>query len=552
MPTGRRIVVSAWARLPEEVLNGPLTNIELKAPLRRIALPLLRELFRGTGYSPQDVYATTSFYEGTDVDIIRSHITDAADRIVQLSRFLELLDRRLDSAGVPSATDPVRTAAVGEFFRVSPPNDAALEGAADELSARLAAGHRSAESGEVADLPGLRAAFSDPTDLERFQRLLGDAFRSAARDPEPDADTREEFDEQLGVFLDGVGFLSRQPIVDADGERAWDRAVALDAPRLDTRGLTARPAPEQPAVHHPLRRGADKLLPLDTAIFERIWSTVRGALSREWRHELPPLRDLVERELRGAAQPFGLATAEARAAFAAGQTTYRDTMPTAFLLPPADYRREVARLTAAARFTTTAVRSFLVTVRASPADAWSALSPRAQNELLALDLVALPALWWAIHNAQYRPDRLSPSGVWGLIRGEVQSLVGDIRKRHKLRTEGASVEMPDSTAAESTASADDGIIDRDDRVRATMQHFSDSRGAEALGDFFSGLLHALADVDAAGRDAVRAEWAAVGDEMRRGEATGELRFDDRSIPLVAEAAAAWDDLLGYLDDHFPR
>ncbi|WP_457099658.1 hypothetical protein [Microbacterium sp. P5_E9] len=550
MPSGRRIVVTVWATLPEEVLLGPLSNAKERTPLRRAALPILRELFRGSAYPAADVYSLGSQYEGTDVDIIRARILDAAADIALLSRFLRRVVEDLGSRGLPTGTDPVFTAAIAAFFTRSDRTDMDIIATARALGDVFAAARESDARDEVIDVTGLREAFDDPANLELFETWLDDSLEYTQS---PALAAREEYERHIHVFLDAVGFEKRSPIIhEPHGREAWATAISVDAPDPGSAPLSATDPPARPVVFHPLRLGAMRPLPLDRSIFERLWSTAKSASGQPWRAELPRLRDLIEQEIAGVGRPFGLAYPTARAGLLAGMRTYRSTLPTAFLLSAADYRRHMSQLPASARFTTGAIRSFLGSLRTSPHEAWNALSPRAQDELLAIEILLVPPLWDALHNAQYRSGHLSdPQTVWGLIGGEMQSMVRTIRQRHKRGTgERPHVAASGATAAASDPPDETSTIERDERVRLTMEHYARSRSHDALKDLMNDLRAALSSADGTQRAQVRRNWDAAADEIRRGESTVTRRVDGREVSIGAEAAATWDDLLEYLDDHF--
>lgn len=508
-------VLRVWATLPAEVLSGPLTNGASGAPVRRYLKPVLRAVF-GTDYPVRVLCGSEpEALQSVQADDVGARLAGRADDLERLSLFVRQVQARLRAEGLPHE-DQVATAAVKFFFALGDHERATPEAAAESFVGGRVEQRVARERTDRPTVDRVRAAFADPGQVARWEEQVRQVWadgpdRSAAAE-------QEAFAGHVRNYLEHVGWDDGKPSVDADGQVSWEAAVGTDAPVPFIEALVAGAGPSRPPVHPvgttPEEDAGGRRPPMDRSLYERVWAVARSASEHPWLQDLPTLEHLIDLEVRSLARPYQLALPEARAGVAAAVLTYRAVMPEASLLDGARRARVEAEQPAAARVVNRMIDSFLISLKKpSLQAAWDELLPRTQADLSAIDLVVLPGLWDALHNAQYRPGFLTSITVWARITGEVQSLINDARGRFHaesgLTSPGGLDEQVDRDVNDVDGADRRSEIERAARIEQTAREVAARRGDLDHGVVLREVVTLLNGREPAGLRTLRADWDAV-------------------------------------------
>lgn len=504
MISGRHAVSRGWSRLSDDVRSGPLSNAEGSAPNRRAFKPLVRRLFPDYKASVL-ASAGNSIQEHYDPEVIVERIAGADHWLRLVGHLLLEVKAQLGARRVAANSDPLFTLTIAE---APAPDD---HTAGDPL-AQLALSICDRLAGdESRSITALKRLFDDPVQHERMVQELEAAWVSRHVGP-PSSGEAIAYSAHLDAYLAALVFdqTGKAAITKATGEDAWWLAVAVDAPNALLRdpgsaGLSSNREPVRP-----LLIGGGTGAPLDQSIYQRLWSVLKGAAGREWLGDLPELPAMASLEIEASAHPLGVRTAVARAGLSAGARAYT-------AITPDEPNQLLFDEPGAVGYLNRKVARFLASV-----GGFAELHSIAQDKLWNAERALIPGLWTKLHNGEYRPQVLtSPTWVWAQVAGEVETLLRDIKEDHvKSRVGVSSGAWPPAVQPDTRRRLLGPAVggDRDERVRASLSHARNTLGSKALEDILK-----IRD-----REAQEA-WE---------EAVGGL--------------AAWDDLLGFLDDHLPR
>jgi hypothetical protein len=535
MVSGRTTVEQGWSKLTDDVRRGPLGNRDGSAPNRRALKPLLRRLFPEFSVTALTL-ANNAIGETHDLAAIRDRIARSECWLRGVGQLLDGVRTELRDRHYVGGDDPVFTLVINE----SPAVGELLSG---EEIPRWVAGICDQLTGrEDKGIDALRRLFADPVKRTAFAEQLNAAWCLRVEDL-PSGEAAAEYAEQLDRYLRSLGFesTSTPSVRSADGEAAWLAAAAIDAAlpllkNLPLFGLSAHVAPTRPDLTNrneaddATASGADEpslTLPLDQPIQRRLWSVLKGAAGRSWLPQLPELVVMAGLEIEGSARPLGLQTAQARAGLAAGARAYSAIVPDERVDELFDHEGAVGYLNRHVHSVLSMVGGF------------SKLGATAKNDLWDPGSILIPELWRTLHNAEYRLGTITePSWVWGRIAGEVHGLLKEIQERFTKGRSGASSRdwRPGGKSRRHTNERPDAqVLERDARVRATIDHLRRTGGDEVLLDILR--FRATSAEGAPSQGEVRLEW-----EAASAEASGDEGVE----------GASWRDLLGYLDDHLAR
>ncbi len=539
MVSGRTAVEAGWARLPDDVRTGVLAGQDGRAPLKAAYLQIMRCLF--PEISARTLASRTSAFEETVAQHVIERIKESEPWLRTVGQLLAQVESRLRQGQHHVAREKVFTRVITDDVEQTLTPEQ-IEARAAEISDSLAVSDDSKSPAALARL------FADPGQREAYDQQLDSAWvRRIPTSPGKLSKEEEDVAAIYGGYLEGYLRSTSAPsketavAISDDGAAAWRAAAELDTPLRILKnpplfGLSVLPSPSRPRLTYGEQRsdaGTDDvnpIHPLDQSIQRRLWSVLHGAARQSWRTELPDLDEMVSREVDASAQPLGLQTGYARAGLSAGALAYTAITP--------DERVE-ALLTCegAIGYLNSHVHSMLARV-----GGFGKLDATAQNDLWDPGSRLVPELWKVLHNAEYRSATTTePGWVWSRIAGGVQTLVLEIKDRHKSGGPRLTWRPTDpAEAADDDASTAD-LLARDARVKSVMAYVCDTRGEEGLLDILRFRATSAAPAESGVRVPkpweVRVEWEASNAEL--------------TLQPGVEGAS-WRDLLSYLDDHLPR
>lgn len=532
MVSGRDAVSTAWASMLVALSDDDAAAVRASrltgtyGPTRR-AKPLISRAL--PDWPVSHVWSGDHEFSDREAESIERALVEAAPRMAYAARLLTEVWTALREAGYGAGDDPVFTAVADTTFE----QDAALGEAPSPLVvAELRDGLLRAAALSTASLA---EAFADAAVADVLvPEALDAAWATRPVFLDVVAADRDQQRDAIGKFLREVGMRDGRPTVtDPAGLSAWQGLVDLDPPvvvlaNLVSLGLSSTPVPERPEVSGADVGHSGDRAPLDRSIHARLWSVVSHA-QNEWRHELPPIMDMIRLEAKASAQPLGLRTAHARAGLAVA-------LHATFAVRQSMDAAASARLPEGVDYFRRRVEGFIASVGGR-----HRLTEHAENTLEDVRRDMLPELWTALHGLEYRRVSLvrDPVEVWGRVSGELNTVFKELRRRWKKRLDGHVVTTADGAPpAQPSPQEEAGVRSRDDRVDATRQHFLSTRGPKALQLLVTPLLRRGSHLDDIARS--RGAWEAAADEIRR---------DASPLDIAPELAASWHDLRWYVRDH---
>lgn len=543
-PSALRAVNEAWARLPLEVLESRLTSPGTTVP-SSLAWTTVVIKVTPDRFSKNDLRLDKAVIDADGERNIHDSILANGELLASTARLLEPAVRLSQRQGLGDKRHLLANAA---FELAASLDDAVSPERAEELAADLVA----AVSGRL--LARVEAVFDEPESAAELSRHLDRAWedRVTERHPQTPPAESKRYLGGLGEILNNATFRVERGawvphFTDREAvERAWSQACELDCALSLVDPVKLGLDDDREQEKPPLASMTRSRRPLDTSVRDRARRAAIGAQSGGYEHELAAADEIAAAAVEAACSMLGLARPQSRAGLALGAVMFMHADPDADLdgggVPYAS--RKLARL--------------MTTMRKS------GISDRGRiDRLYNAIATAMPKLWVALHNLEYRGDLARDlDEVWKRVGGEPETLVRDFKLEYQRDTaegEGTTVVGIGTPASPDVASHDDDPSDEEERAAArtvaeadnavlfTLRCMdeADSTGrAEVIQLTGAALRHA--------RDA-RELWAHLIDEvLDRRIPVGVAVSPAQQRVVVRGDLADYDEFLGFLDRHRRR